>query len=157
MATLIAALKHTAKHREHLRRNVIFCFQPGEEGKAGASKLFEAKPDLLEGVEECYAIHFTNAGYPGAIGLGKGPVTALSSRLTIKIEGTSSHCMIPNTGVDANFIGCSLVGQLYALIGMKVPPLEGATLVVYQVTGGTNNAKVSDHFELSASIRTTTL
>jgi metal-dependent amidase/aminoacylase/carboxypeptidase family protein len=146
MASLYTALKHAAKNRDQLKRNLIFCFQPGEEGKAGASKLFKAKPDLLEGVHNCYALHFMNAAYPGVIALAKGAVTAMTSSLTIIIEGKSSHCMCPNAGVDANFIGCTLVTQLYSLIGMKIPPLEGATLVVKQVVGGGNVAKVSDRF-----------
>ena len=54
--------------------------------------------------------------------------------------------MLPYAGVDANFIGCTLVTQLYSLISMKVPPLEGATLVVYHISGGSNGPKVSDSF-----------
>lgn len=93
--------------------------------------------------------------YPGMIALGKGPVTALSSRFTIEIEGKSTHCMAPQGGIDANFIGCQLVGQLYSLIGLKVPPLNGATLVVYKIFGGGDAAKVSNKFELTATIRVT--
>jgi metal-dependent amidase/aminoacylase/carboxypeptidase family protein len=65
--------------------------------------------------------------------------------------------MSPQAGIDANFIGCTLVGQLYSLIGMKVPPLEGATLVIYSVTGGGASAKVSDQFELAGSLRVTSV
>lgn len=64
----------------------------------------------------------------------------------IKIAGKSAHLMLPYVGVDANFIGCTLVTQMYSLIGMKVPPLEGATLVVYNIAGGSNGPKVSDSF-----------
>jgi metal-dependent amidase/aminoacylase/carboxypeptidase family protein len=65
--------------------------------------------------------------------------------------------MMPYAGIDANFIGCTLVTQLYSLIGMKVPPLEGATLVIYYINGGLVGSKVSDHFELKGSVRTTTV
>jgi metal-dependent amidase/aminoacylase/carboxypeptidase family protein len=155
MASLIAALRHAAKHRQDLKRNLVFCFQPGEEGKGGASKLFKAKPDLLEGIKECYAIHFYNGMYPGTIALGKGTITAHSSRLLIDIEGKSTHCMGPHVGIDANYIGCVLVGQLYSLISLKVPPLNGATLVVFKVSGGGEAIRVSNRFELAASIRVT--
>ena len=152
----MAALKHAAKNRNYLRKNVVFCFQPGEEGKGGANKLFKLKPDLLESIQECYAIHFYNGMYPGTVALGKGPVTAHSSRFFIEIEGKSTHCMAPQGGIDANFIGCQLVGQLYSLIGLKVPPLHGATLVVYKISGGGEAAKVSNKFELAATIKVTT-
>ncbi len=84
MASLITAIKITARNKNKLRRNLIFCFQPGEEGKGGASKIFKANPNLLEGVDECYAIHFSNGALPGTIILGKGPVTAITARLSIK-------------------------------------------------------------------------
>lgn len=135
-----------ARNKNKLRRNLIFCFQPGQEGKGGASKLFSANPNILDGVDECYAIHFSNGALPGKIFLGKGPITSLSSKLTIKIEGYSAHPMMPYAGVDANFIGCTLVTQIYSLISMKVPPLEGATIVIYYVNGGANVTKVSDSF-----------
>ena len=78
---------------------------------------------MLDRVDHCYALHLNNIIYPGTIKLDSGPVTAISNRFVINIKGKSSHCMIPNAGIDANFIGCSLVGQLYGLTGMMVPPL----------------------------------
>lgn len=65
--------------------------------------------------------------------------------------------MVPNAGIDANYIGCVLVTQIYSLIGMKVPPLEGATMVVYRIEGGALSGKVSDNFELKATLRVTTI
>lgn len=90
------------------------------------------------------------------IALGKGPVTAHSSRFFIEIEGKSTHCMAPQGGIDANFIGCQLVGQLYSLIGLKVPPLNGSTLVVYKIIGGGEATRVSNKFELAATMKVTT-
>ncbi len=89
--------------------------------------------------------------------MGKGPVTAITARLSIKFEGKSAHLMMPHAAIDANFIGCTLVTQLYSLIGMKIPPLEGATLVIYYVNGGAMSTKVSDRFELVGSVRVTTM
>jgi len=51
MATLFTALLYTAKNKQYLKRNVVFCFQPGEEGVGGASKLFKQRPDLLKEVD----------------------------------------------------------------------------------------------------------
>lgn len=59
----------------------------------------------------------------GQLKIPKGPVTALSNRFTISIKGKSAHCMAPHVGIDANYIGCSLVTQLYSLLQMMVPTL----------------------------------
>lgn len=90
----------------------------------------------------------------GQIQIPIGPVTALSNRFSISIKGKSAHCMAPQVGIDANYIGCSLVTYLYSLLPMTVPPLEGSTLVVYKAEGGSNIATVSDNFNIIASLRT---
>lgn len=51
MATMITAIHLAAKNKHKLKRNLVFCFQPGEEGKGGAKRLFEEKPDLLDEVD----------------------------------------------------------------------------------------------------------
>lgn len=41
--------------------------------------------------------------------------------------------MIPENGIDANFIGCNLVTQLYTLKQMKLSPLERGIVSVTKV------------------------
>ena len=62
--------------------------------------------------------------------------------------------MIPHAAIDANFIGCSLVTQIYALTSMKIPPLEGSALSITKVCGGSNVLAISDNFEITGSLRT---
>lgn len=116
--------------------------------------MFQCYPSLTEAVQHCFALHFNNSLPCGWVTVDPGPVTALSNRFTITIEGKSSHCLAPNAGVDANFIGCSLVSQIYSLAGMSIPPLEGGSLVIYKVEGGSNVAMVSNLFTIMGSIRT---
>jgi len=123
MSAMISAIKIIAEYRAHLRKNITFCFQPGEEGKGGASALFKAVPDLLNGIDHCFALHLGNHVNVGKLLIGKGGVTSTTSRFTIQIEGKSAHSFCPNAGIDANYIGCQLVTQLYALTHMKIPPL----------------------------------
>lgn len=154
MAVMLSTVRIVARERSCLNKKVTFCFQPGEEGKRGAQQLFKWCPSLTETVNHCYALHFNNAALPGCLKLDPGPVTALSSRFTISIQGRAAHCLAPHAGIDANFLGCSLVGQLYAMAGMTVPPLEGCSLVVIKVEGGSGVAMVSDCFTITGSLRT---
>jgi hypothetical protein len=41
--------------------------------------------------------------------------------------------MIPQNGIDANFIGCALVMQLYTLKSFKFSPLEQGTLSIVKI------------------------
>ena len=67
-------------------------------------------------------MHFANHNYPGKVYLSKGAITACSTRIKIEIKGRASHCMTPNNGIDANYIGCLIVTQLYSLLGMNLAP-----------------------------------
>ena len=40
MAVMLSAAKLISKERAFLKKKVVFCFQPGEEGLQGARKLF---------------------------------------------------------------------------------------------------------------------
>ena len=75
-------------------------------------------------------------------------MTALSNRFTITIQGRSAHCLAPQAGIDANYIGCTLVSQLYALSAQTIAPMEGSSLVIVKVEGGSSVAKVSDNFTI---------
>lgn len=66
-AMMIVAIKNIVKRRQELQRKIIFCFQPGEEGKGGASKLISELPHLLDHVEHCFAIHLTNLASRGKL------------------------------------------------------------------------------------------
>ncbi len=61
--------------------------------------------------------------------------------------------MCPHAGIDANLIGCHLVTQLYSLTHLKIPPLEGATLNVTKIEGGSNAASISNNFKIVGSLR----
>jgi metal-dependent amidase/aminoacylase/carboxypeptidase family protein len=54
---LLMAAKIIVANKEKLRKKVTFCFQPGEEGKRGAFKLFNAYPTLLDNIDHCFALH----------------------------------------------------------------------------------------------------
>jgi metal-dependent amidase/aminoacylase/carboxypeptidase family protein len=106
-----------------LNRDIIFCFQPGEEGKGGAKLLIENHPQLLKNVDHCFAIHSANNNPAGYVSIGMGNISANSSRFEIKIKGKGCHVMLAEHAVDANLIGCNLVTQIYNLKSLKLSPL----------------------------------
>lgn len=120
---MISAIHIVANYRVALKRNIVFCFQPGQEGKGGAAKLFKIKPDLLDNIDQCFALHLANNAFVGSISIDTGAITALSCRFKVQINGVSAHTMIPYVGVDANFIGCLVVTQMYNLVSMNVPAM----------------------------------
>ena len=86
-----------------------------------------------------------------------GEVTALTCKFEAEIKGVASHSMIPHAAIDANFIGCSIVSQLYTLVSRNINPLEGATLAVCQLEGGKTASQISDVFKLNGNFRVTSM
>lgn len=77
---------------------------------------------MLESVKYAFAIHGGNHYESGFILASPGVVSANSDRFEILIKGKSCHVMVPNHGIDANYIGCNLVTQLYTLKQLKINP-----------------------------------
>lgn len=120
---MLLAIKIVSRNFSRLKRNLVFCFQPGEEGKGGANKLFNLKPDLLSGIKHSFALHLANHRTVGEVTIGVGNIMPISGRFKVTIKGKGSHVMCPQSAVDANLIGCSIVSQLYTLRTLKLSPL----------------------------------
>lgn len=80
---MLVSVKMIAKERSRLRRKIVVCFQPGEEGHGGASKLLAQYPSLFDTVSYCFALHVANHKLPPVLLLPKHHVTANSNRFTV--------------------------------------------------------------------------
>jgi metal-dependent amidase/aminoacylase/carboxypeptidase family protein len=80
---LLTALRLIALRKETLKRDIYFCFQPGEEGCGGASKLLEKYGGLPNGVAMCFAMHVGNHKLKGAFMIPEKEATANSSLVRI--------------------------------------------------------------------------
>ena len=61
--------------------------------------------------------------------------------------------MIPESAIDANYIGCNLVNHLYALKQLKIKPLDTGTMSITKVEGGSGPAMISEDFLIEGSLR----
>ena len=76
-AMLVGAARLLAIYREHISGRVIFAFQPGEEGYAGARLMIEEGLLDRHGVPDAaFAIHITPRHPSGAVFSRPGPVMA---------------------------------------------------------------------------------
>src|SRR5262245_24731126 len=100
-AMLVGAARLLASHRDRFAGRVIFAFQPGEEGYAGARLMIEeglldryGKPD------GAFAIHITPRHPSGAIFSRPGPVMAGEGKFRIAIKGRGGHPAEPHNAID---------------------------------------------------------
>jgi len=154
MTMILLLAKFALKHKNLFHHNLLFIFQPAEEGPGGAL------PMVQEGVLNKYhVIHVLgthlNPNYEqGCIAIKSGKLCAGTSEFYITITGLSAHAAKPNLGTDAVLIGAHLVQALHTIVSRNVSPLEEAVLTVGKLTAGTRVNVIAQTASLDGTIRT---
>src|ERR1700756_3696235 len=102
-AMLIGAARLLSSHRELLHGDVVFMFQPGEEGWDGAAHML--REGVLtaagESVVAAYGLHVLSADVPAPQFTGRpGPLMAASDGLHVRVVGAGAHGSRPAGGLD---------------------------------------------------------
>jgi N-acetyldiaminopimelate deacetylase len=85
---------------QSLQKNILFLFQPAEEGKGGAKKILES--GILESysIKECYALHVSGQYPLGTVATKPGVFFANTQEIDVSIQGKSAHVAFPEEGID---------------------------------------------------------
>jgi len=134
IAMALGIAKLMAARQAELYGNIIFVFQPGEEGRGGALAMIkdglldmEPQPDVVLG------LHLWNPLPVGTIGVSAGAVMSGSSVFNITIQGRGGHAAMPHTTIDPVACAGQLITALHTLVGRRMNAMDGA--VVLSVTG----------------------
>lgn len=133
--------------------NVVFIFQPAEEGEGGALPMIEA--GVLEGVDMIFSGHIERHHQVGQIGVKWGVHTAYTDAFEIKITGRGGHAARPHETVDAVLIASRLVLHLQEIISREIDPVQPAVLSVGYIKAGSVFNVIADKAHLKGTIRTT--
>jgi amidohydrolase len=160
VAVLLGVAEVLTQIRPRLRGNVLFLFQPAEEGapqgeQGGASimlkeGLFERhKPDAVFGWHAWAPLH------TGTIGYRSGPLMAGSQAWSAVITGRQTHGARPWQGVDPVVTAAQIVTGLQTVVSRQVDITRNpAVLSVGTIKGGVRSNIIPDRVELSGTIRT---
>ncbi len=157
-AGLVGAAKLLSAHQEELPGNVIFMFQPGEEGYGGAQIM------INEGVLDAagdrpiaaYAIHVA-PGPRGVLATRHGCAAAGSNQLYATIKGRGGHGSSPHLAIDPVPAAAEIILSIQAFIARKMDAFDPVVCSVTQVSTGTNPVNViPEEVKLGATIRTLT-
>src|SRR5215472_10993974 len=111
-AMLAGAAKLLSARQAELPGTVIFMFQPGEEGYAGARYM------INEGVLDAagqrpgaaYALHVTSNRLPrGVFSTRPGPLLAAADQITVTVRGRGGHASMPHRAADPVPVACEIV------------------------------------------------
>lgn len=140
--------------KEQINDDLLFIFQPAEEGPGGAEPMLKSdimqewKPDMI------IALHIAPEYPVGTIALREGLLFANTSELFIDLKGKGGHAAYPHNTNDMVVAACSLVSQLQSVVSRNVDPLDSAVITIGKITGGTVQNIIAEKARLEGTIRT---
>jgi hippurate hydrolase len=154
-AMLVGAARLLAMHRDHIAGRIIFAFQPGEEGYAGARLMIEeglldryGKPD------GAFAIHITPRPPSGAVFSRPGPAMAGEGKFRIAIKGRAGHPAEPHNAIDPIPIASEVVLALQTYVTRRVKVFEPAVVTVTAIQAGSHEVgAIPEEANLTGTIR----
>ncbi|OKJ68471.1 M20 metallopeptidase family protein [Streptomyces sp. CB02460] len=156
-AGLVGAAMLLAARREELAGDVVFMFQPGEEGMGGARLMIEEGVLDAAGsrVVAAYALHVTSAVLPvGTAAVRPGPMLAASDEVTVRVEGAGGHGSSPHLAKDPVPAVCEMVTALQTLVTRTVDIFDPAVITVGSLHAGSAGNVIPGTAEFTATIRT---
>jgi N-acetyldiaminopimelate deacetylase len=98
-STLYGFVRHVVENR--IDQNMIFVFQPGEEGGGGAEQVLRS--GILEQfrIKNAFALHVTDEYPAGTIASTNGVLFAAAVELDVLFHGKASHVAFPERGINA--------------------------------------------------------
>ena len=150
VAMLVGAAHLLARRRHALAGEVVFMFQPGEEGFGGADVMLdEGMPE----VDGAFALHVAPPLPTGMVGTKPGPLMAAFDDFEIEVHGRGGHASMPQDCVDPLPIACEIVLALQSFVSREIPATDAGVLSVTQIQGGTANNVIADSVRLQGTLR----
>jgi amidohydrolase len=155
-AMLAGAAHRLSDDRESLAGNVIFMFQPGEEGDGGAQIMIDE--GLLESAGDppvaAYALHVASSHLPrGFFASRRGPMMAAADELHITVRGAGGHASQPHRAKDPIPAACEMVTALQTLVTREFDAFDPVVLTVGSMHAGTKANVIPDQARLEITIR----
>jgi amidohydrolase len=160
VAILLSVAEVLAGMRQQLAGQVLFVFQPAEEGppegeRGGAQLMLEqgafklAKPDVM------YGLHVMASLPTGVIGYRAGPFMASADSFTLTVKGRQTHGSRPWGGVDPIVTASQIVLGLQTIVSRQIDITAiPAVITVGAIKGGIRFNIIPDEVQMVGTVRT---
>jgi amidohydrolase len=160
VAILLGVAEVLAGMRDRLNGQVLFVFQPAEEGppegeRGGAELMLEqgafriAKPDVM------YGLHVIASLPTGTIGYRSGPFMAGTDSFTIVVKGRQTHGSRPWGGVDPIVTSAQIITGLQTIVSRQLDITAiPAVITVGAIKGGIRFNIIPDEVQMVGTVRT---
>jgi hippurate hydrolase len=156
VAGLVGAARILHELRDELEGDVVFMFQPGEEGPGGAKPMIDE--GLLEAagrrVDAAYALHVFSSEHPLGTWFGRpGPLMAAADEIKVRVVGEGGHGSQPFRAKDPIPVACEIVVALQTLVTRQFDVFDPVVITVGKFVGGTKDNIIPDDAVFEATLR----
>ena len=156
-AMLAGAARLLCARRAELRGDVIFMFQPGEEGYSGADKMIGE--GVLDAAGErwpvaAYALHVSSTQLPcGVFTTKPGPMLAAADIIRVTVRGRGGHASQPHLAADPITAACAMVTALQTLVTRQFDVFDPIVITVGSFHAGTIDNVIPDEAQFLGTVR----
>ncbi|KID56617.1 N-acyl-L-amino acid amidohydrolase [Pseudoalteromonas luteoviolacea] len=159
VAMLMGAAEVLASMQSELAGNVMFVFQPAEEGapdgEEGGAELM-----LKEGIfkryqpDVAFGLHITSKLNVGQIGYRSGPTMASADRFEITVKGEQTHGSTPWAGADPIAAAAQVVSGINHIVSRQINITKEPAIVSFgKISGGVRNNIIPEEVSMVGTIR----
>ena len=159
VAILMAVAESLVKIKEQLAGEVLFVFQPAEEGapegEEGGAELMLKEGLFKQKPEAVFGLHVTSSLNTGQIGFREGPLMASEDSFTINVTGRQTHGSRPWNGVDPIVASSQIIMATQTIASRQVDVTKAPSVISFgAINGGIRSNIIPDNVELIGTIRT---
>ena len=155
-AMLVGAARLLSAHRAELPGDVLFMFQPGEEGIDGAAHMIEEGVLDAGGrrVSAAYGMHVLSARFPrGMFTTRPGTLMAASDRMLVTVRGAGGHGSTPYRAKDPIVVAAEMVTALQTAVTRRFDVFDPVVVTVGSFHAGTKRNIIPDEATFDATVR----
>ncbi|SET28885.1 N-acetyldiaminopimelate deacetylase [Oceanobacillus limi] len=139
---------------EPIQDDVVFIFQPAEEGPGGALPMMQSeefntwRPDCI------FALHIAPELPVGTVSSKSGLLFANTSELFLDFVGKGGHAAYPHLTKDMSVAAGAFISQIQEIISRGIDPLDSAVLTIGKMESGHVQNAIAETARLEGTIRT---
>jgi amidohydrolase len=153
---LAGAARLLSARQADLPGTVVFMFQPGEEGYAGARYMInEGVLDAAgQRVVGAYALHVSSSKLPlGMFSTRPGPMLAAADQINVTVNGRGGHASQPHRAADPIPAACEMVIALQTMVTRRFDVFDPVVITVGSFHAGTADNVIPDSAKFLATAR----
>ncbi|MCU6454802.1 M20 family metallopeptidase [Sphingomonas sp. A2-49] len=153
-AMLVGAARALSARRDQLPGNVVFMFQPGEEGHHGARFMIDDGLLDIAAPDAAFALHITPNAPAGTVITRSGSIMASADTLHVVIRGAGGHAAMPHDCIDPVPVACEIVTALQTFVARRIAVTDPAVLSITKIEAGSAHNIIPGEVRMLGTLRT---